>query len=480
MTSRSLFKRSHRISFLAVVGVGLLFLLLWSLTRPDQSRTTQIAVNQSDQATNGRLSQADSDRLDNTAQRAVELCSNLGYDKGTLELASHLADHGLQVTGISLRREDWRALQPPAIVALANGTSAVVCSIDSGRLHVISEGGKRRVIPGETFETMWEGRAILVHDANAPLMASRKLPKLQYDPMSLDLGEIEPGEKTKATVVITNIGASDLIIDELRTSCKCAVAKIAKRRIPPGAREPVEVTVYPTVRSGPEEFALYLHSNDPVKEALQLTLHAKVRTEIDVFPKRLSLKSYDDTVRVRRINFVARMPDSFRIDNIVFDRELFDIAVEHDDEGQTSLLVRLKETDLPEGEYEKHIVVDAFARKQRKVDIPILVRIQGEVDVYPGQLFFGLVPCGSHIVKKLRMSHYAGEAFSIRSVKTDMDTLRVTVDKADRESPTHFLTAILHAAHPGRLEGFVTVRTDLARRPNLMIPVRAFVVEASE
>jgi hypothetical protein len=67
-------------------------------------------------------------------------------------------------------------------------------------------------------------------------------PRLELLPPIVDLGVVSPGQLTKQTFLIHNIGNARLFVTGIKSSCSCAVAELSTRIIMPGEWVPLHVT----------------------------------------------------------------------------------------------------------------------------------------------------------------------------------------------------------------------------------------------
>ncbi len=120
-------------------------------------------------------------------------------------------------------------------------------------------------------------------------------PRIQVAPLSHDFGDI-PGTLASTTIVVENVGEGELVLSAISTSCMCtsAVFRFRGRVSPtfgmhgnpegwretlrPGEKGELTVTYDPNVHpdTGPIVRAVYIRSNDPANQEVQITLTANV------------------------------------------------------------------------------------------------------------------------------------------------------------------------------------------------------------
>jgi len=82
---------------------------------------------------------------------------------------------------------------------------------------------------------------------NNPISAEGKadmgsLPKFQFVTTEHDFGKLIEGVKVSFKFKFKNVGGSDLIINQVKTSCGCTASNYSKDPIPPGGSGVIELT----------------------------------------------------------------------------------------------------------------------------------------------------------------------------------------------------------------------------------------------
>ncbi|GAA5507234.1 DUF1573 domain-containing protein [Novipirellula caenicola] len=107
-----------------------------------------------------------------------------------------------------------------------------------------------------------------------------KSPIAKIEQTEFDFGLLDPGTNgAKHDFVIHNDGQDELLLTAAGSSCKCTVAKIEDRIVPPGESRPVTLiwNVGEDVSDQYEQVAI-IETNDPRKPTIELTVRGKVRS----------------------------------------------------------------------------------------------------------------------------------------------------------------------------------------------------------
>ncbi len=76
------------------------------------------------------------------------------------------------------------------------------------------------------------------------------LPKFKFKTTEHDFGNVIEGVKVAYKFRFTNIGGSDLVINQVKTSCGCTVSRFPKHAIKPGESNFIELTFDSSRRKG--------------------------------------------------------------------------------------------------------------------------------------------------------------------------------------------------------------------------------------
>ncbi len=124
-------------------------------------------------------------------------------------------------------------------------------------------------------------------------------PKVGFDQESHDYGRVLSGETVTKEFTLTNVGDETLTIEKLTSSCGCTKAIKGSREVPPKGTTKIVVAFDTSgLRPGRKSQYVRVHTNDPSRPAVKLTVRADVVREIAVEPSSLAkqLPVFTDTV----------------------------------------------------------------------------------------------------------------------------------------------------------------------------------------
>ena len=127
-----------------------------------------------------------------------------------------------------------------------------------------------------------------VETAAAPL--SRPIgpaPKAVVDQTEYKFGTLDMSDSGSHDFVFTNAGDAPLTLASGGTSCRCAMSKLDRERIPPGGSAKVTVTWKPIDKLGPYRQTAKIRTNDPARPQITLTVSGRITVATRFSPPEL-------------------------------------------------------------------------------------------------------------------------------------------------------------------------------------------------
>ncbi|MBI5250370.1 MAG: DUF1573 domain-containing protein [Desulfomonile tiedjei] len=144
--------------------------------------------------------------------------------------------------------------------------------------------------------------AVLVFFAAFPSFgAAGASGKISFDKENHDFGKVLYGKKVGHTFVVSNLGDGPLQITKVDVDCGCAKAIKGDPEIAPKGKSEIAVE-FDTEgqRSGKKEKSVYVHSSDPTRPMVKLSLVSEVVRELEVDPPTFAKKlpSFQETLSI--------------------------------------------------------------------------------------------------------------------------------------------------------------------------------------
>ena len=116
-------------------------------------------------------------------------------------------------------------------------------------------------------------------------------PEIALDRSEHDFGDVQVGDVVQTRFRVINKGDAPLVIDEVRTTCGCAVAGSHAKEVPPGQDTEIAVS-YDSVGLSPgrKTQSVLIHSNDRKNSVTKFQMFATVIHPIVLEPTNLIAK----------------------------------------------------------------------------------------------------------------------------------------------------------------------------------------------
>lgn len=132
-------------------------------------------------------------------------------------------------------------------------------------------------------------------------------PDLQFEEKTYDFGTVYRGASVVHKFKFTNKGDAVLNIGKVKTSCGCTAALTSSKTINPGENGEIETTFRSKNFRGRITKKVYVNSNDPDENRIQLVLKGVVLEEIALEPQRIAFNLVDKGVEQSKTFHVKQM-----------------------------------------------------------------------------------------------------------------------------------------------------------------------------
>jgi len=106
--------------------------------------------------------------------------------------------------------------------------------------------------------------------------ANAAAPRIAVEPALFDFGKAQQEKTLVKEFRIRNLGAADLVIEDVVTTCGCTVAKDYAKVVKPGSSTPLRVELQTRNSVGKLSRSVLVKSNDPSGRPLEIKVEALV------------------------------------------------------------------------------------------------------------------------------------------------------------------------------------------------------------
>ncbi len=348
-----------------------------------------------------------------------------------------------------------------------------------------------------------------------PTEPSGPPPKVVVDDETHDFGALDSHATGRHNFVFRNVGEGVLKLTKGDTTCKCAASLLGddenEVEVAPGGATEVTLQWKGKGFSGPFHQSATIHTNDPERRRITLTISGRIIKAVDTSPSELVLTGVSaGEAATGEIKLFGYQRDPLEITGYKLSDEAtaekFDVAFEplaadeiakQQDATSGHLIHVTVKPGLPPGTFQQRIIVETNAKDVPTVEVPVRGRISSEISIIgPGWkeesqvLTLGTATAQQEITRTVRILIRGPdrENVQIENVESDPDLLDVslgeptewqggqvvhiplTISIAEGSRPASYLG-------PDRSQlGRVELKTSHPKVPKLQIFVRFAVV----
>lgn len=160
-------------------------------------------------------------------------------------------------------------------------------------------------------------KPVRVVEKPAPKPDDGKGPRIKFDKLIHDFGNIDPGSSNICEFPFKNVGNALLKIIKVKPGCGCTIATpLKKKEYAPGESGVMKFKYNAALRAGAQSNRIVVTTNDTVKSVVTLTLKARIVDQVSYEPKilKLLLKGNDD--KLPKVTLTSLDGKPFKIKSI--------------------------------------------------------------------------------------------------------------------------------------------------------------------
>ncbi|MET0551911.1 MAG: DUF1573 domain-containing protein [Vicinamibacteria bacterium] len=109
--------------------------------------------------------------------------------------------------------------------------------------------------------------------------ANAAAPRIAVEPEMFDFGKAQQEKTLEKEFRVRNLGAADLVIEDVVTTCGCTVAEGYAKVVKPGGSTPLRVKLQTRNTFGKLARSVLVKSNDPSGRPLEIKVEAQVERQ---------------------------------------------------------------------------------------------------------------------------------------------------------------------------------------------------------
>lgn len=314
-------------------------------------------------------------------------------------------------------------------------------------------------------------------------------PIIVFDKTQSDHGTLAEGEKAQFSFHFTNAGKSDLEIQEVQKSCGCTKAEATNKKVKPGEGADIEGEVDTTGRSGKQMKTVTVKSNDPKTPSVTLRVEMNIRKEIDLQPSSVNFGVIDLGKEGRQeVKLTNTGEKPLRVTGIDSNNEKIKAVVVSpsvpDKPGESGPVVGEAnpvtiavsvDASSEMGNVNGQITI--HTDNPSKPTLPLYVggKFSGDIEVYPANVFFGLMRNSQPSNRTARLYSRSGTPFKIEKVETEGMPMTITHKPLEGKEGYELQILVNGELQPDQNRGKIHIVTTHPKQKTVDIGVTAYV-----
>lgn len=297
--------------------------------------------------------------------------------------------------------------------------------------------------------------AVTVHEApnspaegNTVVEEAQKKPRIKFDKLTHDFGEVGPGSTHRCEFRFTNVGQGTLKVTKPGSSCSCTVGQLTKTEYAPGESGVIKVTKFHvTTQERPYTQYLTVGTNDEANPQVKLVVQAKVVAKVTYTPKRLKLFVSNEGSGPPEITLTARDGQPYAVSSVRATSGAITFDYDSSTKATTHTIQPKVDTTKLRNRLNGFITVKLTHPDCKQLSIPFDVLAKFKVE--PSVILLHNVSPEEANQKTIWLLNNYGEDFEVESVFSEKDLIKVlTREKVGKRYK--YVVEITPPAHTGK------------------------------
>lgn len=221
-------------------------------------------------------------------------------------------------------------------------------------------------------------------------------PRIQFERMTHDFGDVYRGDKVKFRFSFVNAGEGPMVIQGIHAACGCMAAEAEKGRpFKPGESGEIEVTLDTTNFVGPITKVITVMTNERHIPDRALTVRAHIREELAIDPPLADFGDVSNKeIGEQQISIKPIGKGGVEVNSLRYNKDVLE-AVLMKDPTKPQWTVKIKLLPgLKTGFLKETVFVKTNSSHSKELPILVRANIKGSIEAFPQYLEFGAIGQG--------------------------------------------------------------------------------------
>ena len=403
--------------------------------------------------------------------------SNWNQESGVTMYGLADAAHqlGLNAVGMRLSMKELVRLNQPVIAFVGNNHFLVVEKAIDDKLRLIDPGKAPSLISQTDFAKTWDGSVLLVSKKKT---VGGNRPNIQFEELVYNFGDARQQEIVVHEFKFKNAGDATLVISKIKPSCACTATLLSASDVPPGGKGVIKAEFPTELWRRERAVNIRVHSNDPLRPVVILTLQGTVAGRLSVSPNHLYLGDITGQESIKKtIEIFDPGHGKLRIKQVTSaSRHIVTKILPQKKDGLSSKIRVTIEPGMPMGKIEERVIITTNDKQTPQVEVLVNGTIHGEISLFPKSLFFGFVERGKPVGKEITVTKSGQSNLEILKIESASDLI-ITKVVTIEEGTKYLVRSTCNATHTdlGTLKDIIKIFTNNSQHPFLEVPLYAVI-----
>jgi hypothetical protein len=303
--------------------------------------------------------------------------------------------------------------------------------------------------------------------------AQSATPKVEFSATSHDFGKVPEGETVRHAFKVTNKGGATLKIENVRSSCGCAVATPKEKELASGASTEIEVTFNSRGRPGKNRKVITVTTNDPDNANARLEIKADVEPKLAFDARHVRLNPAYGEEQVKEVRLTGELAKGaqLKVEEVSEDGPDVEVLAA---EGDKPAGLRLKLKGKKVGTGAGRVLVSTNVEDPKQISLRYSWQVSGNIRVVPTRPYFD--PARPGLKERVLTVTSSRPEFKLVSARITQGPFKAAVEKP--ETGKGFAVRVTLTAQgdaatkPGADQGTLVLLSNDPIEPKKEVPLR--------
>jgi hypothetical protein len=260
------------------------------------------------------------------------------------------------------------------------------------------------------------------------------MPEISLDTETCDFGKVFMGQIPDKTIIVSNHGDGDLVIERIRPGHDCLVANMENVVIPPGQREALTValnTMNMMNKCSNIHRTIAIYSNDPLNRDKRIELEADLHADFRLRNPSFAIQNARKGMILKdRIQVQSNMDAPLKFYDFKSEHDFIECSLtkgSEDDLYFLDLTADLRGKELRPGPLSGNVLFRTNSPHLPEWEIGFVMNVIQDIEVEPQRVTLYRIRRSTKDEEIIRLTNVLDKRFSVNNVFLDLDCVDIEI-----------------------------------------------------